>query len=88
MIRVIPIIQQKRRKKKQETKQTHNLLVSIVLFVRQSYLFYVILVNVESKSTISCVFLSMSTMSTSYFEFELYEYDIKISMNAYKYQKL
>ena len=42
----------------------------------------------ESKSTTSCVLLNISTMSTSNFEYEQYEDDIKISMNAYKYQKL
>ena len=30
----------------------------------------------------------MSTMNTSSFEYEYYEYDIKISMDAYVYQKL
>ena len=44
----------------------------------------------ETKSTKSCVLLSMSAMSTSNFKYEYYEYYIKISifMNAYKYQKL
>ena len=30
----------------------------------------------------------MSTMSTSDFNYEWYEYNIKLSMNTYKYQKL
>ena len=42
----------------------------------------------ESKSTTSYVLLSMSTMSTSNFEYEWYEHNIKIRMNVYKYQKL
>ena len=41
-----------------------------------------------SKSTTSCVLLSMSTMSSSNFEYGRCEYNIKISMNEYKYQKL
>ena len=50
-----------------------------------------ILVNVESWrieiNNIIRIF-KYSTMSTSNFNYEYYEYNIKISMNAYKYQKL
>ena len=42
----------------------------------------------ESKSTTLRVLLTMSTMSTTKIEYEWYEYDFKISMIAYKYQKL
>ena len=42
----------------------------------------------EQKSTIACVLLSMSRMSTLNFEYEQCEYNIKISMTAYMYQKL
>ena len=42
----------------------------------------------ESKLPTSCVLLSMSTMNTLNFEYEYYEYDIKMSMNANEYQKL
>ena len=43
----------------------------------------------ESKSTTLCILFSMmSMMSTSHIEYKYYEYDIKVSMNTYKYQKL
>ena len=38
----------------------------------------------QSKSTTSCVLLNVWAISTSDFEYEWYEYDIKISMKAYK----
>ena len=44
--------------------------------------------KVESKSTISCVLLDMSSMSTLILEYEQYEYDIKISINAYKHSEI
>ena len=53
--------------------QSHNLLVSIVVFVRESYLLCdsVYMLNKgESQSTTSCVVLSMSTMNTSNFKYE------------------
>ena len=82
------IVKKKIFKKSQQAKQTHNLLVSIVVFVCESYLFCdsVYMLNKgESQSTTSCVVLSMSTMNTSNFKYEQYEYDMKISMNACKY---
>ena len=56
----------------QQAKQTHNLLLSIVVFVYESYLFnaWYMSIHAESKSTTLCVLLSMSMMSTSNFEYE------------------
>ena len=41
----------------------------------------------ESKTTISYVLLSVNMMNTSNCEYWQWFHDIKISMNAYKYQK-
>ena len=39
MIRVIRIIHQNLQRRRQQAKQTHNLLVTILVFVCESYLF-------------------------------------------------
>ena len=99
MIRVIRIIHQnlqsciyKKKKKKTKTKTASKAntqpstefcrvrirIILILWFVYMS-------IHGEWKSTTSCLLLSMSTMSTLDFKYGQYEYDIKISMNAYKY---
>ena len=85
-------IYKKKRKKKTKTASKaiiQLLLLSIVVFVCESNLFCdSCKFHGELKSTTSWVLLSTSTMSTSNLEYEYCEYDIKISRNAYKYQKL
>ena len=70
---------EERKRQRQQAKQTHNLLLSIVVFVRKSYLFAVELWTVEINNIMRIV---------KYEYDEQCEYNIKISMNAYKYQKL
>ena len=74
---------EERKRQRPQAKQTHNRLLSIVVFVRESYLFCASCIfklwRVEINS--SCVLLSVRTKSTSNFEYEQYEHDIKISMN-------
>ena len=66
--------ERKRQRQRQQAKQTLNLLLSIIVFVCESYLFCVSCIRMlsygKSKSTTSCILLSMSTMSTSNFEFK------------------
>ena len=56
---------EERKTQRQQAKQTHKLLLSTaVVFVCESYLFC------DSCTTTSCILLSMSTMSTSNFEYK------------------
>ena len=59
----------KQKRRAQQAEQTHNLLVSILVFVCESYIFYVyflcfvyMLCQRESKSSASYVLLSMNMM--------------------------
>ena len=64
----------------QRAEQTHNILVSILVFLRDSYLF---------SDSESYVLFRMNMMSTLSIEYVLRRFrDIKISMNSYKYPKL
>ena len=75
----------KEERQRQQAKQTHNLLVNIVVWVLESYLYYDSCEESRLEiNNIMCI-LSMSTINTSIFE---YEYDIKITMIAYKYHWL
>ena len=62
-------------KRQQQVEQTHNFLVSILVFARVTYLFcdsmYVHMLRYgELKSTTSYVLLIVKVMSTSNFEYE------------------
>ena len=79
---VVAALTQKR--PRQQAKQTHNLLLGVAyVFFWESYLFCdsnKMSIHGELKSTtsllsMSIVLLSMSMMSASNFEYELYEYE-------------
>ena len=83
----------KRRKKKTNPASKANTQPSTEYYsVRMQIIIILCLVYMtfhgESKATTSCVLSSVSRISISNFEYEWCEYNIKISMNAYKYQKL
>ena len=82
---VVKFAEKKNTKKKdKDSKQSnaHNLLVSIVVFVCESYLFCdsCKCSIMESRNQQHHVYLSKSMMTTSNFEYVRYEYDIKISI--------
>ena len=52
------------KEKKRQAKQAHNLLLSVVVFVCNSYIFF------NSFIVLDYILIGMSTMSTSDFEYE------------------
>ena len=84
----------KKKRNKKETKaektehqaeQTRNLLVSILVIVCDSYLFYALSKSIKSHHM--CCMIGMNMVSTSNFEYEQ-RFEVKICMKAYNYQKL
>ena len=92
----VAFTKKKKRKNKEKTKKTASKAntkpstgyCSVRMRILHILWFLEMSIHGESKSTTSCVFLSISWMSTSIFEYEYCECNIKMSMNAYNYPKL
>ena len=85
---VLAVVVFTRKKKTKTLSNTSTEYCSVCTQIILVFCFVYMLSYAESKSTTWCILLSMSTMSTSILACDLYKCDIKVSMNAYKYQKL